>query len=81
MDRVDFYKRIEGKQLHITKNGLHLETEPVRISLDGEIQWKNNVWRPDWEHIANIEEEQDMEYTIFSFRENGEEVLVTVFEW
>ncbi len=81
MDRVDFLRQIIGKTLIITTKGFNGIVAPhVKVTLDGEIQWENTSWCPRWDLIDEIKVEQDMEDTVYSFYEQGEEVLVTVFE-
>lgn len=76
MDRVELFSRIEGKKLDITSEHMHLSTEtPVRISLDGEIQWQNNSISFNWDSIDDIKE---IEQDIFSFYESGKEICIVI---
>ena len=78
MDRVELFQRIEGKRLLITKGSNHIETEiPVRISLDGEIQWNNCSILPEWDSVEEIVELDD---DMFSFIDNGIEVVITTLD-
>lgn len=62
MDHIELFKKIEGQDANIVIStqftDISLEANHIRISLEGEIMWGNNIIGIDWEQ-SRITEEED----------------------